>query len=114
MTNFWQGLESFNSEDTSPSKIEFKLYYDDNGLPLFYSTENENGNYIVIDHETYSRGDYNNIKVKDGKILQRSPLDSTKLIKSDTEGVSCHKNDVSIIEDTNTGQYWKLKTYEYR
>jgi len=113
MTNFWQGLDAFNAQEPERLDVEFKLYYDECGSPLFYTTENEKGNYIVVDQKTYSQGDYVNIKVKNGKILRKCPSDSKKLIKSDKEGVRCHRSDVSIIDDTNHGQYWKLKLYEY-
>lgn len=114
MTNFWQGLEEFEQQETKPVEIEFRLYYNKHGYPLFYSTEDLSGNYIVIDHNTYIRGDYQNIKVKDGRILQRNPADSTKLIHDDSAGTCCFKNDVTLIDNTGQGQYWKLKTHEYR
>jgi len=113
MTNFWQGLENFNQNKSEPFEVEFRLYYNDHGYPLFYTTEQVQGNYIVIDQETYVRGDYQNIKVSDGRILQRSPSDSVKLVPHDSEGTCCNKNDITLIDDTKKGQYWKLKTHEY-
>lgn len=114
MTNFWQGLEEFNKfAEQKNNDIEFRLYYDNDGNPLFYTTEKLEGNFVIIDNETYSRGDYQNIKVKDGKILQKNPLDSAKLVKHDSEGFCCNTKDISIIDETNNGQRWKLKTHEY-
>lgn len=114
MTNFWQGLEEFNQQKTKSTEIEFRLYYDEDGHPLFYTTENVNGNYIKVDQDTYNLGDYQNIKIVNGQILQRSPIDSNKLILSESEGTCCHKNDITLIDDTKIGQYWKIKTHEYR
>ena len=115
MTNFWQALEEFNNQTASDPKIEYRLYYKDDGSPDFYSTEDLPGKYIVIDYDTYLCGDYRNIKVKDGKILRKNPLDSTKLVQSNFEGTPCHSSDVSLVKhSTKTVKYWKLKTHEYR
>lgn len=113
MTNFWQGLDQFNQKKLNPIEIEFRLYYDQCGYPLFYTTEKVDGNFIIVDHETYTRGDYQNIKVKNRRITQRNPLDSMKLVKDESEGTCCLSNDVSLIDNTKKGQYWKLKTHEY-
>jgi len=114
MTNFWQGLETFVSEKNEKKQVEFRLYYDKTGNPLFYTTDAEDGEYIIVDRETYVRADYTNIKIRNGKIMQKHQLDSTKLIQHESEGTRTHVSDVSIVEDEKSGQYWKVKTYEYR
>jgi hypothetical protein len=114
MTNFWQGLEEFNQQENETVEVEFRLYYNEHGYPLFYTTEKADGEYVIVDQETYARGDYQNIKVNNGYILQRSPTDSVKLVPHDTEGTCCNTNDITLIDDTKTGQYWKIKTHEYR
>lgn len=92
----------------------FKLYYDDAGNVICYSCEELEGNYVVIDSQTYveARPD---IRVIDGKLstVPRSMVLS-KLMPSDT-GTKCAVGDMSIVvDDTYDGEtsYWKLKIYE--
>jgi hypothetical protein len=48
-------------------KPEFRLYYDERGCVLFYTCEKPEGNYIVIDSNTYAQG-RPDVRVVDGKI----------------------------------------------
>jgi len=114
MTNFWQGLEEFKQHQHKLVEVEFRLYYNKYGYPLFYTTEKVDGDYVIVDRETYTRGDYQNIKVDNGRILQRSPTDSLKLVPHDSEGTCCNANDITLIGESKNGQYWKIKTHEYR
>ena len=59
-------VESQQSAVHSPP--EYRLYYDDEGFPLFYSVEQLPGNYIVVDQATYLSGP-KHIKVVDGKLV---------------------------------------------
>ena len=94
-------------------KPEFRLYYDERGNVLFYTCEKPEGNYIVIDTDTYARG-RPDIKVIDGKIAgyQTGTLVS-KLIHDDN-GTKCASEDLSIVVDSpyNNITKWKLKTDE--
>lgn len=98
-------------------KPEFRLYYDDQGKVLFYTCEKLEGNYIVIDQQTFaeSRPD---IRVIDGRISTVNPaFIVTKLMPSEKEGISCAFEDVSIIAGDKSKikkQKWKLRTYELR
>ena len=51
---------------------EFRLYYDDNGNVLFYSSENTDHphKYIVIDAMTYAASRHD-VKVIDGKVVRK-------------------------------------------
>jgi len=98
-------------------KPEFRLYYDDQGKVLFYTCEKLEGNYIVIDSQTFaeSRPD---IRVIDGRISTVNPaFIVTKLMPCDKEGITCAMEDVSVIIASKTSikkQNWKLRTYELR
>lgn len=95
--------------------VEFRLYYDDNGNVLCYSCDKPEGNYIVIDAQTYAECRFD-IKVIDGKIIKKTAYTISKLIQSDT-GTRCVKDDCTIVVDTTYNGdtiCWTLKTYEYK
>jgi hypothetical protein len=99
-----------------PSIPEFRLYYDENGRVLFYTCDKPEGNYLVIDSQTYAEA-RPDIRIIDGVIHKASEfIVVTKLRHSDT-GTTCAIEDVSIIVDSNyTGktQTWKAETHEYK
>lgn len=91
--------------------VEFRLYYDDNGKCLCYTCENLEGNYIVIDGDTYHqcRPD---VYVIDGKIVKRSEMTVIHKLKPSTKGVTCSNDDVTMIN--TEGTTWELTTNEFR
>ena len=98
-------------------KPEFRLYYDEKGKVLFYTSEKPEGNYIVIDALTYAEG-RPDLRVVDGRIStvnQGSVV--SKLVPDKSEGVECSVEDVSIIVPKKCKVKkikWKLQTYELR
>jgi len=101
MTNFWQALDSVD-QPPDDVDVEYRLYHNDLGEPLFYSTEQELGNYIIIDKETYAVGRYD-VRIVDGKIINSAEYVYQKLVPV------IMGNDVSIVA---SDQKWKLKRYE--
>jgi hypothetical protein len=93
---------------------EFRLYYDEQGKVLFYTCEEAEGNYIVIDAQTYAECRVD-IKIVDGKIVKNNQgAVISKLIPS-IEGVKCASIDVNIIVDSNDDMIvWDVKRYEYK
>jgi hypothetical protein len=89
-------------------KPEFRLYYDKRGNVLFYTCEKPEGDYIVVDTQTYaeSRPD---IRVVDGMIVRDSASTLYSRLHRSVEGTLCEAEDLSIITEAD-GQYWKLKT----
>lgn len=95
-----------------PAPLHYRLYYDTNGVPLFYSMEDLPGTYIEIDQETYSRNP-SNVRVHNGKMYELTQNITTKLTHSDT-GTPCHPADVSIVvPETHKHQRWSKKTYGF-
>jgi hypothetical protein len=87
--------------------VEFRLYHD-NGKFLRYSCEELNGEYIVIDAETYALGNPH-VQVIDGKIEPLTfGLELYKLIKA-RKGISCPIEDIAIVVDKS----YKGKTNKY-
>lgn len=104
--------EETKQQDT----IEFRLYYDENGKVLCYSCEKLEGNYIVIDKQTYieARPDW---VVVEGKLTKYIPgIIISKLKPNLNEGTLCPIEDISIVckENNMDTQKWKLHTYELR
>lgn len=91
-----------------PNSIFYRLYYDDNGCPLFYSMEDLPGNYINIDEKTFTTTP-SNIRVVDGEIKVLKAATVLKLVPSN-EGITCHPLDVSIVVDpARSNIKWSLK-----
>ena len=106
MTNFWQALDSV---DQLPNRVdvEYRLYYNDLGEPLFYSTEQETGNYIIIDKETYAVGRYD-VQIVNKELVYPSQYVYKKLVYSNL-GIETTVNDISII---GPGRIWNIKYCE--
>ena len=92
---------------------EYRLYYDDKGKVICYSGDKSvEGKYIVIDIQAFieARPD---LVVVDGKISRARPHAMvSKLMPDDSEGVTCHPEDMSIIVDDDNHIKWKLNLYE--
>ena len=105
---FFEALNSLQPQQSI--ELEYRLYYDpEYGNPLFYTSTDELGTYVVVDKQTYDIGNYHCV-VKDGKIINLNTVGAyRKLVPSDT-GVTTHPDNVMIV--TETGQNWASKTYE--
>jgi len=110
------GEEVLIEEEFELEKVEFRVYYDDNGNVLFYSCEKPAGNYLVIDKQTYAEMRFD-FKVIDGKLVKYIPgVIISKLKPHKTEGVFCAKEDISVLVNKSFSdkQKWKLNTYELK
>ena len=89
----------------------YRLYHDDQGLPLFYSMTNEPGTYIEISQEDYNRN-ASNVRVRNGKLVQVTWTTTTKLIPGNS-GSPCHPDNVAVIVAEDQPHIrWSKKTYE--
>jgi hypothetical protein len=85
--------------------VHYRLYYDDAGLPLFYSQEDTPGRYIDVTPEQFALQD-RAVKVHDGKLILQRRIAITKLVHSNSSTL-CHVKDVAIVIDQLPGQHWK-------
>ena len=90
---FWAALQPI---ETKP--VFYRLYHDDQGLPLFFSQEDLPGKYIDLDQSTYNTP-HTHIRVIDGKLVTLDTNVITKITPTEY-GVSCHPQDVSIVVDS--------------
>ena len=105
---FFQALQSLQPHETV--EREYRLYYDsDSGEPLFYTSTDEPGTYIVVDKQTYDISNYHCV-VKDGKIINLNTVGAYRKLVPSITGVTTHMDNVMIV--TETGQNWAIKTYE--
>ena len=89
-------------------ELEYRLYHDDNGFPLFYSTEDVPGLYIVVDKETYISGP-KHARVIDGKLVETQIAWTKKLVPS-AQGQSCDPTDVCVVVPASEPHVsWRLK-----
>lgn len=105
---FFQALKNIPVQEKV--EFEYRLYYDpESGEPLFYTSIDEPGTYIVVDRDTYTLGNYH-CTVKDGKIIKHSTIGAYRKLVPGSTGVTTHKDNVMII--TEQGNNWIIKTYE--
>jgi hypothetical protein len=91
--------------------IEYRLYYDENGFPLFFSTEDLPGNYVVVDQEMYLGGPAH-IRVVKGKLKVYQTTFGKKLVPSE-QGQACDPRDICVIVSTDRPHTkWNLKHQE--
>jgi hypothetical protein len=101
-------LEFWNNYKWSDSEpVYYRLYYDDAGVPLFYSHKNLPGKYIDVTPEQFALQDPS-VKIIDGKLKRLRTTRITKLVPSES-GTLCHAKDVTVVVSDQPGQYWKKK-----
>ena len=110
-TNLLKAFAEFTWPEPQP--VFYRLYYNNNGMPICYSMEDLPGNYIEIDLDTY-RHSLSNVRVINGKLKEFQPSSIvTKLKPNGSTGTPCHPGDISIVVDKNQPHVkWSLETNE--
>ena len=106
----WDDLVAIHAAMPEPLPVFYRLYYDESGVPLFYSMEDLPGNYIELTQQQYAQGK-SNIRVRDGQIVELTWVTSTKLVPS-TAGTPCDPRDVAVVSNTDSATHWSKRTYE--
>jgi hypothetical protein len=89
----------------------FRLYYNDQGHPLFYSMEDRPGTYIEISQEEFHRGAIN-VRVRNGKLVEVTWSTTAKLVPGNS-GSPCHPDNVAVIvAEDQPHTKWSKQTYE--
>ena len=87
---FWAALSP--QEVITPT---YRLYYDEQGYPLFYSMEDLPGKYIEIDHATYINTPTHARVINNKLVITHRP--SVVKLRPGKLGTSCYPGDVSIV-----------------
>lgn len=88
--------------------VLYRLYHDDQGLPLFFSQEDLPGNYIDITREEYVNPP-KHFKVVNGSIELIETAEVRRLYP-DENGVPCHPSDICIVvNDSEPNIKWSMK-----
>ena len=108
--NFWEVFAKL--EPWLPPVVFWRLHYDDQGYPLFYTMEHKPGNYIDITPEQFQRANMR-VRVRDGKLIELNTNSVKKKVPADT-GTPCHPQDVGIVvAETEPHQCWKTEINEF-
>jgi hypothetical protein len=91
-----------------PQPVFYRLYYNDAGEPVCYSMEDQPGNYIDIDAETFGLAPLN-VRVVNCMLKYITVHTSNKLVPS-TTGTLCHPQSVAVVV-TQNGIPWSKQTY---
>ena len=95
----------------APIPVFFRLYYNEQGLPVTYTMEDLPGVYIEIDQATYSKNSYH-VRVINGKLIHIDYTNVYSKLHPGDSGTLCHPQDVAIVVDTEPNIKWKKVTYE--
>jgi hypothetical protein len=89
-----------------------RLYYSDQGEPLFYATEDLPGNYIDVDQETFARAS-SKVRVQNGQIVSTATHRVTQKLVPADQGTACDPRDVCVVVNpTHSHTKWTIKNYE--
>ena len=94
-----------------PIKLSYRLYYDEFGNPVAYSTEELDGKYIEVTPEQYASNNYN-VVIRNNQLVDKTNfIITTKLVPAEV-GTPCDPTDVTIVVTNSHSNHWKLKHYD--
>jgi hypothetical protein len=99
-----------------PVPVEMRLYYNDDGSIITYSCEELEGNYIVVDAETFAMGRID-VKVVNGKLEIITPIFTIDKLVESNDGVTCAIEDINIlVSNDHDGEStkWTMKHDEFK
>ena len=106
-----EDLQKLFQAAPEPQQPFFRLYYTNDGVPLFYSMEDLPGTYIELTAEEYHRNK-SNVRVRDGRLVEVTWTTTAKLVPGNN-GTPCHPDNVAVVVAENQPHIrWSKHTYE--
>ena len=91
--------------------LEFRAYYDEQGKVITYTTQNLEGNYIIVSALDYHQCRHDAIVI-DGQLIHvHQTRHVTKLAKNPNAGTKCSKYDISVISDDDEYEFFTVRAY---
>ena len=87
------------------NEIEYRAYYDSMGKITTFTTENIEGDYLVITLEQYQECRHDAIVLDNQLIYTHVKKHVYKLAKSMVDGTKCSNHDISVIADESDDEY---------
>jgi hypothetical protein len=111
--DFWAAFHDWQNSSEPDSEPVRRLYYDDQGHPLFYSADDLPGIYIDVDTCAFMEASMD-VLVRDGKLKKIHPYRHVNKLVPDTRvGTCCDPEDVSVVVDASTPHTkWRMQTHE--
>lgn len=91
---FWREVEK-NLSPIIKYEPTYRLYHDDHGNPLFYSTEDLPGNYVEIDAVAFVESS-SHVRVVNGRLIKKDYSKVAKLMPGDS-GTPCDPRDITVV-----------------
>lgn len=93
--NFIKFWRDFQWPDPLP--VIYRLYHDDQGMPLLYTMEDLPGQYIEVDQAAYIKGSFG-VRVINGvlTVLPSQPI-VKKLCPGVADGTPCDTRDICVV-----------------
>lgn len=107
---FWKAWQAWvKSSDSDAKPPVYRLYYDDQGAPVRYTTENLPGPWIEVSTEVFAMSPAN-VRVVRGNLQIKDAISSVAKLTPSDMGTTCDPRDVCVIvDDTHEHQCWHKK-----
>ena len=111
--DFWAAFGDWQTGLEPSSDPVRRLYYDEQGYPLFYSADDLPGIYLDVDVRTFMAASMQ-VRVQEGKLIKLDRYQHVNKLVPDPElGTCCDPADVSVVVDaTRPHQRWRLQAGE--
>jgi len=104
---FWK-----NHQWVEPKPVSYRLYYNEQGLPVEYSMQDNPGAWLELTPEQFAMADMR-VRVVDGVLTLPPPPAPPRLVVAES-GTPCHPWSVLLIVDARQPhRSWRQETYAY-
>lgn len=101
--------------DNSAANKNYRLYYNPDGTPKFYTMEDLPGDYISVDHPTFESGRYD-IVVRGGKIHRLGDTGVSRyvqVVRPTTASVATDPSDITLVTTQDHPHiFWDYRSEE--